>query len=167
MELDEIKKLMQEKVQDITESFIPEALNNERLENAFKSPECDEQGYSPSLPAIVDSNIYHNLPNDVKAISYLSATLKSELYSKYLDEEAIVWDTATQELLLYIPDKKHPAVAFKGSRWQYARKLKKEYLDPDPSMRRIQIKRMYSIIKYNIKKEIILKTNSHEKDLLA
>lgn len=116
---------------------------------------------------LVDSNIYHNLPNDVKTISYLSATLKSELYSKYLDEEAIVWDTATQELLLYIPDKKHPAVAFKGSRWQYARKLKKEYLDPDPSMRRIQIKRMYSIIKYNIKKEIILKTNSHEKDLFA
>ena len=67
MELDEIKKLMQEKVQDITESFIPKALNNERLENAFKSPECDEQGYSLSLPAIVDSNIYHNLPNDVKA----------------------------------------------------------------------------------------------------
>ena len=157
MDSDTIKSMLIDKVNSSVEPSLPEALNDERLENAFKSPECDEQGYAPRIPAIVDSNICHNLRDDVKAISYLSATLTSDLYSKYLDEEAIVWDTTTQELLLYIPDKKHPAVAFIGSRWQYAMKLKKEYLEPGIPVR-IQIKRMYSLIKYKIKNELILKS---------
>ena len=157
MDSEEIKKILIDKVNYSTEPVLPEALNDVRLEDAFKSPIYDEQGYAPCMPAIVDSNICHNLPDDVKAISYLSATLTSELYSKYLDEEAIVWDNATQELLLYIPDKSHPAVAFKGSRWQYAWKLKKEYWDPDTPIR-IQIKRIYSLIKYKITNDLILRS---------
>ena len=79
---EEIEKILIDKVNYSIESVLPEALNDVRLEDAFKSPIYDEQGYAPCLPAIIDYNICHNLPDDVKAISYLSATLTSELYSK-------------------------------------------------------------------------------------
>ena len=53
-----------------------------------------------------------------------SAKIASTLYSRYLDEEALVWDANKQRLLLYIPDPQNPKMAFKGSGWTCAKKLK-------------------------------------------
>jgi hypothetical protein len=52
MDSDTIKSMLTDKVNSSVEPSLPEALNDERLENAFKSPECDEQGYATSIPCI-------------------------------------------------------------------------------------------------------------------
>ena len=43
------------------------------------------------------------------------------------DEEVLVWDSVKEELFLYVPDPNGPRVAFKGSKWQFAKRLKPEY----------------------------------------
>ena len=129
MDSDTIKSMLIDKVNLSVEPSLPEALNDERLENAFKSPECDEQGYAPSIPSIWDSNSYGQTADTVKILSLKSARSASGLYSKYLDEEALVWDAAKNELFLYVPDEKCPTIAFKGSRWLCAKKLKPIYRD--------------------------------------
>ena len=129
MDSDTIKSMLIDKVNSSVEPSLPEALNDERLENAFKSPECDEQGYAPSIPSIWDSNSYGQTADTVKILSLKSARSASGLYSKYLDEEALVWDAAKNELFLYVPDEKCPTVAFKGASWLCAKKLKPIYRD--------------------------------------
>lgn len=122
-----MKKLMQELVASSKEPTLPSVLNDERLEDAFKEPQCDDNGYAPTMPCIWNSSSYGQTADGVKILSLKSATVASGLYSNYLDEEAIVWDAAKQQLFLYIPDQKCPAVAFKGGSWLCAKRLKMGY----------------------------------------
>lgn len=102
-------------------------LNDHRLENAFKQPVADAEGYCESIPVVDLYYKYSVTEAGIKTLSLMSAMISSSLYSKYLDEEALVWDSIKQELFHYIPDERCPKIAFKGSGWQYAMKLKREY----------------------------------------
>lgn len=127
MDIDTIKQMFIEKVSSSMAPVIPDALNDERFEDAFKEPTYDEQGYAPNMPCVWDSNSYGLRPDGIKILSLRSASIASSLYYRYLDEEAFVWDAAKQELFLYLPDEECPAVAFKGSSWLCAKKLKFNY----------------------------------------
>lgn len=127
MDINEMKKLMQELVASSSEPKIPDVLNDERLEDAWKTPQCDAEGYAETLPCVWDSSSYGLTDEGVKILSLKSARTASNLYSRYLDEAAIVWDAAKQELFLYYPDPKYPAVAFKGGNWLCAKRLKMQY----------------------------------------
>lgn len=94
------------------------------LEDAFKTPVVDAEGRSESIPAIWDDYSYGETEEGLLTISSKSAQITSTLYSKYLDEEALVWDAHHQRLLIYIPDSENPKLAFKGSGWTCAKKLK-------------------------------------------
>ena len=107
-------------------SLVEHALNDDRLEDAFKTPTCDENGYAEQMPVVWADYGYGQAEDGVKVLTKKSAKAASTLYSKYLDEEALVWDSSKQELFVYVPDAECPAVAFKGSSWQYAKKLKIE-----------------------------------------
>ena len=105
----------------------PDFLCDDHLEDAWKTLECDEEGYSESIPAIYNDYSYDMDDKGIMILSLKSATLETRLYSKYLDEEALVWDSVKQQLFLYVPDPLEPRVVFKASRWQYAKKLKAEF----------------------------------------
>lgn len=107
----------------------PAPLTDNRLEDAFKSSEYDEFGYSDSIPAISGYYISIDRPDGIETISAKSAVIESRLYTTYLDEKALIWDYARGKLLLYIPDEKKPRTAFKGGTWWYAKKLKQEFED--------------------------------------
>ena len=94
------------------------------LEDAFKTPIVDEEGRSESLPTIWNDYSYGETEEGILIITNKSAKIASTLYSRHLDEEAIVWDANKQRLLLYIPDPQNPKMAFKGSGWTCAKKLK-------------------------------------------
>ena len=79
------------------------------------------------MPVIGTYYGYGQTSDGVKILTKKSAKAASALYSKYLDEKALVWDSSKQKLFMYIPDTECPAVAFKGSCWQYAKRLKSEY----------------------------------------
>lgn len=128
MDIDTIKKMLMEKVNFSEKPFLPKALNDERLEDAFKFPICNEEGYAPCMPAIWNSRRHGKTSEGVKVLSLRSALTAPRLYSKYLDEEALVWDADSRELFLYIPDEKCRTVAFKGGCWLCAKKLKSEYM---------------------------------------
>jgi hypothetical protein len=151
MNIEEIKKMMIEKVYSAEEPVAPDALNDARLEDAFKEPVYDENWYAPSMPVIWDSTRYEETTDGVKILSLKSACAASSLYSRYLDEEAIVWDAAKQELFLYIPNETCPTVAFKGGRWFCAMKLKFDYLVE------LSIYDVYKEIQTKIKEELELK----------
>jgi hypothetical protein len=119
MRQDELEKFLRS-------SLIEQALNEDRLEDAFKTPICDENGYAELMPVVWVDYGYGQTPDGVKILTKRSAKTASSLYSKYLDEEALVWDSSKQELFVYVPDAECPAVAFKGSSWQCAKKLKNE-----------------------------------------
>ena len=119
MQQDELEKCLRS-------SLIEQALNEDRLEDAFKTPICDENGYAEQMPVVWADYGYGQTPDGVKILTKRSAKTASSLYSKYLDEEALVWDSLKQELFVYVPDAECPAVAFKGSSWLCAKKLKTE-----------------------------------------
>lgn len=102
----------------------PEFAYANLLEDAFKTPVVDSEGHSESIPAIWDDCSYDETEEGILTISSKSAKTTSTLYSRYLDEEALVWNTNKQRLLLYIPDPQNPKMAFKGSGWTCAKKLK-------------------------------------------
>ena len=108
---------------------VKKLLDDVRLEDAFKPSKCDENGYANQMPVIHSNYGYGLTPDGVKIITKKSAIIATNLYSRYLDEEALVWDSAKEELFVYIPDVECPNIAFKGSNWQYAKKLKSEYSD--------------------------------------
>lgn len=108
-------------------SLVEHALNDDRLEDAFKTPTCDENGYAEQMPVIGTYYGYGQTSDGVKILTKKSAKAASALYSKYLDEKALVWDSSKQELFMYFPNTECPTVAFKGSCWQYAKRLKSEY----------------------------------------
>ena len=129
MNSDDIQKELTELTRNAKDPVIPKVFDDERLEDAFKVPIYDENGYAESLPAIYGSYGYGQYPDGVKILSLRSASLETRLYSRYLDEEALVWDSVKEELFLYVPDPNGPRVAFKGSNWQFAKRLKPEYKD--------------------------------------
>ncbi len=116
-----------EKVRNAQAPACPAILKDERLEDAFKKPETDDEGYSESLPTIWEEYGYGQKKNGVLVITLKSASMASNLYAQYLDEEALVWDYNKERLLLYLPDPSQPKMAFKGSSWQFAKKLKPEF----------------------------------------
>lgn len=119
LQQDELEKFLRS-------SLIEQALNEDRLEDAFKTPICDENGYAELMPVVWADYGYGQTPDGVKILTKRSAKTASSLYSKYLDEEALVWDSLKQELFVYVPDAECPAVAFKGSSWLCAKKIKTE-----------------------------------------
>ena len=82
------------------EPTTPDFLNDDRLEDAFLTPETDNEGYSPEIPAIWNDYGYGKYPDGVLFFTLKSASIKSSLYSKYLNEEALVWDSIKERLLL-------------------------------------------------------------------
>lgn len=127
LDRDKLFKQFQEMIANAKEPVIPDFLNDARLEDAFLTPEIDSEGYSPEIPAIWSDYGYGKYPDGVLFITLKSAFIKSSLYSKYLDEEALVWDSFKERLLLYVPDPEEPRMAFKGSAWQFAKRLKPEF----------------------------------------
>lgn len=103
----------------------PVFAHEDLLEVAFKTPVVDEEGRSESLPTIWNDYSYGETEEGILIITNKSAKIASTLYSRYLDKEALVWDANKQRLLLYIPDPQNPKMAFKGSGWTCAKKLKK------------------------------------------
>ena len=126
---EEVIKQFEEMVKNAKTPECPSILKDERFEDAFKVPIYDENGYAESLPAIYGLYGYGQYLDGVKILSLRSASLETRLYSSYLDEEALVWDSVKEELFLYVPDPNGPRVAFKGSNWQFAKRLKPEYKD--------------------------------------
>jgi hypothetical protein len=125
----------------------PAVLDSSFLEDAFKVPVCDEQGYSESLPAITSHYRHGETPDGIKILSSRSAIIASSLYTRYLDEEALVWDQAKGELYLYVPDSQCPRIAFKSMSWTCARRLTSEF-------RHIDLRDIYQAIKPLIHKSI-------------
>jgi len=111
------------------EKILTSLLTDSRLEDAFKRPVTDKTGYAESIPAIWASYSYGKRRDGLLILSDKSAKIKPRLYSKYLDEPAIVWDELKKKLFLYIPNPDFPKMAFKGSAWQTARKIKLEYFN--------------------------------------
>ena len=126
MDFDEVKR---ELLEAIKKNYQPFALldDDPRLEDAFKHPICDEQECADKLPIISKHYTYGELPEGIKILSCKSAKISSCRYTRYIDEEALVWDSTQKELFLYIPNIEHPRVAFKGSCWIESWKLKEEY----------------------------------------
>lgn len=120
-------KQLQEMVQNAKVPECPAVLQNERLEDAFKISEADEEGYSEEIPIIWNNYAYGKMDNGILAIARQSASFLSRLYTKYIDEKALIWDQYKERLLLYIPDEEEPKMGFKGSTWWFAKKLKPEY----------------------------------------
>ena len=71
-------------------SLVEHALNDDRLEDAFKTPTCDENGYAEQMPVIGTYYGYGQTSDGVKILTKKSAKATSALYSKYLDEKALV-----------------------------------------------------------------------------
>lgn len=126
---DEIVKQLQELVKDAKVPECPAFFEDERLEDAFKTPICNEEGYSELIPAIWNDVSYEKDEDGTLFITLKNAYISSNLYSKYLDEEALVLDSLKNRLLLYVPDPEESRMAFKGSRWQFAKRLKPECKD--------------------------------------
>lgn len=126
---EEIPNRLQDMGSNIQTPDCPAFLLDERLEDAFRAPACNEEGYSEPLPTIWKNYSYGEYQDGTLFITLKSASINSNLYSKYLDEEALVWDSINERLLLYTPDPEKPRIAFKGSNWQYAKRLKPEYED--------------------------------------
>ena len=116
-----------EMVANAKEPVCPNVLNTEELEDAFKCPECNDHGEADSIPVIWKDYGYGQYTDGVCFLTARSASMASSLYSKYLDEQALVWDSNKEKLFLYEPDPQNPKVAFKGSSWIFAKKLKAEY----------------------------------------
>ena len=125
-------KLKEELLDMVEKAQVPDCpffLDDDRLEDAFKTPVMDDDGKCEPLPAIWNDYGYGKYDDGVLFITLKSASIMSNLYSKYLDEKALVWDSVKEKLFLYIPDPAEPRMAFKGSRWQYAKRLKTEFKD--------------------------------------
>lgn len=127
IEKDKILKQLQETLQNAIVPECPEFFNDERLEDAFKEPATNDNGECDSLPTIWSDYSFGQDNDGVLSFSSKSACISSNLYSKYLDEKALVWDSNNERLLLYAPDTNEPRTAFKGSAWQFAKRLKPEY----------------------------------------
>ena len=125
----------------------PAVLDTSYLEDAFKTSQCDERGYTELCPVISSRYSHGETEDGIKVLSLKSAVLASSLYTKYLDEEALVWDQAKGELYLYVPDSQCPRIAFKSMSWTCARRLTSEF-------RHIDLRDIYQALKPLIHKSI-------------
>ena len=124
---EEMIKQLQEMAKNAKALDCPAILQDERLEDAFKTPPVDDEGYSEEIPIIWQDYDYGKMDNGILTIVRRSATFSSRLYTKCLDEKAHVWDQYKERLLLYLPDEEDPRMGFKGSTWWFAKKIKPEY----------------------------------------
>ena len=124
---EEIIKQLQEMAKNAKAPECPKFFEDERLEDAFKTPVCNEEGYSEPIPAIWNDYSYGKDEDGVLILTSQSASIVSRQYSMYLDEAALVWDSNQERLFLYVPDPDQPKMAFKGSSWHFAKRLKPEY----------------------------------------
>lgn len=129
LDRDKLFKQFEEMIANAKEPTTPDFLNDDRLEDAFLTPETDNEGYSPEIPAIWNDYGYGKYPDGVLFITLKSASIKSNLYSKYLDEEALVWDSFKVRFLFYVTDSEKTRMAFKSSALQYAKRQKPEFED--------------------------------------
>ena len=105
-------------------------MEDSRLEDAFKVSEMDEKGYSESIPSVLYSTLSPIEEGEFLYITSKVAMIESRLYSRYLDEEAIIWDGGREELYFYKPNPEQPKLAFtSGQGVWFAKKLKAEYAD--------------------------------------
>ena len=125
----------------------PAVLDTSYLEDAFKTSQCDERGYAELCPVISSRYSHGETEDGIKVLSLKSAIIASSLYTRYLDEEALVWDQAKGELYLYVPDSQCPRIAFKSMSWTCARRLTSEF-------RHIDLRDIYQAIKPLIHKSI-------------
>ena len=58
MNSDDIQKELTELTRNAKDPVIPKVFDDERLEDAFKVPIYDENGYAESLPAIYEGKIH-------------------------------------------------------------------------------------------------------------
>ena len=126
---DEMLKQLQEMAQNANVPECPKFFKDEMLEDAFMEPVTNENGECEPLPAIWNDYGYGESDDGVLFITPKSVSITSNLYSKYLDEKALVWDSNSERLLLYVPDDNQPRMAFEGSSWLFAKRLKPEYED--------------------------------------
>ena len=123
----------------------PAVLDTSYLEDAFKTSQCDERGYAELCPVISSRYSHGETEDGIKVLSLKSAIIASSLYTRYLDEEALVWAQAEGELYLYVPDSQCPRIAFKSMSWTCARRLTSEF-------RHIDLRDIYQAIKPLIQK---------------
>ena len=72
---------------------------------------------------------YIEQDNGVRLITTANSRVITNQYSKYLDTDALVWDSYKERLLIYISDPENPKMAFKGSSWLFAKRLRPEFAD--------------------------------------
>ena len=124
---EEIIRQLREMVENAKTPICPPVLEDERLEDAFKISETDEEGDSDESPIVWRDYSYGEMENGILVIMKCCVDFSSRLYTKFLDEKALIWDQYKERLLMYLPDEEEPRMGFKGSTWCFAKKLKPEY----------------------------------------
>lgn len=124
---DKFLKMLQEAAKNAIDPECPKFFDDERLEDAFLVPNHNDEDRSVSIPAIWSDYSYKEQTNGVRVLTNSTAIVNSCVFSKYIDSEALVWDSYKNILLLYIPDPEMPKMAFKGENWLFAKRLKPEF----------------------------------------
>lgn len=126
---EKIIQMFQEKAKNTKAPECPRFFEDVRLEDAFLNPDVNDEGYSEDIPGIWNDYSYIEQANGVRLITNANSKIITNLYSKYLDTDALVWDSYKERLLLYISDPENPKMAFKGSSWLFAKRLRPEFAD--------------------------------------
>jgi hypothetical protein len=126
---EKIIQMLQEKVKNAKPPECPKVFEDMRLEDAFLNPEVNDEGYSEDIPGIWNDYSYIEQDNGVRLITTANSRVITNQYSKYLDTDALVWDSYKERLLIYISDPENPKMAFKGSSWLFAKRLRPEFAD--------------------------------------
>jgi hypothetical protein len=95
------------------------------LEEACKEPEYNDNGYSISLPVFYPGKSFFNGAFEMTSAKY--SLIKSPLYSRYIDEPAIIYIEDQNRFLLFEPET-NEKLAIKTS-GVLIYKIKNEYLD--------------------------------------
>ena len=126
---EKIIQMFQEKAKNTKAPGCPRFFEDVRLEDAFLNPEVNDEGYSEDIPGIWNDYSYIEQDNGVRLITTANSRVITNQYSKYLDTDALVWDSYKERLLIYISDPENPKMAFKGSSWLFAKRLRPEFAD--------------------------------------
>ncbi len=134
MENDEVRQMLRQIMESAAAAPPPTCpdilMEDTRLEDAFKKPIADKNGYCCPLPAIWYAAFPEAEDDGISIITSAHAGVVSNLYSRYLDEESIIWDAGREKLYLYKPNPQHPRLAFKsGMGVLFAKKLRPEFAD--------------------------------------
>jgi hypothetical protein len=104
-------------------SRIEQIFDDERLTDAFKSPNLDENGYSEKCPVVWKDYGFGKDSNGILILNNNSTCINSNLYSLYLDESAIVYDLSHKRLMIYRPTENNHKIGLKGMGWVKAVKV--------------------------------------------